>query len=76
MCPCNLADEFVCSTCTAWLEERILERRRLEAMEQTCSAEDYDRLRFMRGVLHQAGLKTAIVTLRMEQRAWEARSAR
>jgi hypothetical protein len=54
MCPCDLTREYVCGSCTAWIEERF---RLFEAVEGTFG----DVERELRGLLDRQGLKANIV---------------
>lgn len=65
MCPCDLANEFVCGGCTYYIEDLV---RALRLAEERGD----DDQRELRGRLLRLGLKAEIVKLRMAQRRWEA----
>jgi hypothetical protein len=58
MCPCDLSREYVCGSCTAWIEERF---HLLESVEGTFS----DVERELRGLIARQGLKANIVIYKL-----------
>ncbi len=68
MCPCDLANEFVCAACTDRVED-------LFAALLVAERRGDDDQRRLRGEVVRLGLKGEIVKLRKAQREWEVRNA-
>jgi hypothetical protein len=68
MCPCDLANEFVCRGCEDYIEDLICALK----LAERCGDDDQ---RQLRGQIARIGLKAEIVKLRMAQRTWERENA-
>jgi hypothetical protein len=75
VCPCNLAEEFVCPACLAAIEGMLREQAILDANLQELSVQNFDRWRSLNGKLLRIGKKVEIVQLRIQQREWERENA-